>query len=42
MALVQEQNKVDDPSCVHYWVIEGAKGPVSEGRCRKCGKVKNF
>ena len=42
MALVQEKNKVDDPSCVHYWLIEGAKGPVSEDRCRKCGKVKNF
>ena len=42
MALVQEKNKVEDLSCVHYWLIDEAKGPVSEGRCRKCGTIKNF
>ena len=42
MALVQEKNKIHEPSCVHHWLIEEAKGPISEGCCRKCGKVKNF
>ena len=37
--LVNESKK---ESCVHYWLIEPAKDPVSEGHCRKCGTVKNF
>lgn len=29
-------------TCVHHWLIKEAKGPMSEGRCRKCHEVKNF
>jgi len=25
--------------CIHYWIIEEARGPTSRGVCRKCGKV---
>ena len=28
--------------CVHHWAIEEANGPTSEGRCVKCGAVKEF
>ena len=23
--------------CVHYWIIEEARGPTSRGRCKNCG-----
>ncbi len=26
----------------HWWMIEGANGPVSQGRCRFCGIRKEF
>ena len=26
----------------HYWVIEGATGPISSGVCKFCGTVKKF
>ncbi len=26
----------------HHWVIEEASGPLSPGRCKKCGATKNF
>ena len=29
-------------TCVHHWLIKEAKGPTSEGRCKKCHEVKNF
>ena len=29
-------------SCVHYWQIETASGPISKGRCQKCNKVGKF
>ena len=28
--------------CRHYWVIESPEGPVSIGRCKNCGAVKEF
>ena len=28
--------------CVHHWIIDPANGPVSEGRCKKCGARKDF
>jgi hypothetical protein len=28
--------------CVHYWEIEGQRGPNSRGVCRKCGAVRYF
>jgi len=29
-------------SCCHYWIIQSALGPVSEGSCRNCGEVRVF
>lgn len=26
----------------HHWVIEEASGPVSAGRCKRCGASKEF
>jgi len=28
--------------CSHHWVIEPADGPISQGICKNCGKVKEF
>ena len=28
--------------CEHYWMIEEANGPTSEGRCQRCGSLRNF
>ena len=28
--------------CHHYWVIEVANGPTSQGRCKHCGASKEF
>ena len=28
--------------CAHYWVIEPANGPVSQGACQVCGEVRGF
>ena len=28
--------------CSHYWVIEGATGPISLGVCKFCGAVREF
>lgn len=28
--------------CAHYWVIEPANGPESQGECQVCGEVRGF
>ena len=28
--------------CSHYWIIEVASGPTSEGVCKFCGAKKEF
>ena len=28
--------------CPHYWVIEAAAGPTSQGVCKYCGEKKEF
>ena len=28
--------------CRHYWIIEPAKGPVSQGECQNCGESREF
>ena len=28
--------------CAHYWIIESANGPVSQGACQVCGEVRGF
>ena len=30
------------PVCAHYWVIEPANGPVSQGTCQHCLEVRVF
>ena len=30
------------PVCAHYWVIEPANGPVSQGTCQNCLEVRDF
>jgi hypothetical protein len=29
-------------TCRHFWVIEVANGPVSQGKCKLCGAKKEF
>jgi hypothetical protein len=29
-------------TCVHYWLIERAEKPTSEGQCKKCNEVRTF
>jgi hypothetical protein len=36
------ENKVEEPACHHFWVIEVANGPRSVGKCKVCGKTKEF
>ena len=28
--------------CIHHWRISIPRGPVSKGRCKKCGERKMF
>ena len=28
--------------CRHYWIIEPAEGPVSQGVCQNCQEIKEF
>ena len=28
--------------CRHYWMIEGARGPISRGVCKFCGAEREF
>lgn len=28
--------------CPHYWVIQPATGPLSQGICQSCGEVRDF
>jgi hypothetical protein len=30
------------PTCRHYWVIQPATGPVSQGACQNCGETREF
>ena len=32
----------DDPQCRHYWVIQPAMGPESQGICQSCGETREF
>ena len=35
-------NVGDTPPCQHYWVIQPATGPVSQGVCQNCSEVREF
>ena len=41
-ALPVETDIVEEPQCMHYWVIQPATGPVSAGICQTCGEAKEF
>ena len=28
--------------CVHHWVLEPPRGELTSGRCKKCGKERDF
>ena len=28
--------------CIHYFLIGESQGPTSQGKCAKCGEVKEF
>ena len=32
----------EGPKCVHYWIIDLPSGPMSKGKCRRCGENKEF
>ena len=34
--------KTDTQTCRHHWVIEVPNGPLSAGRCKICGSVRDF
>ena len=36
------ENKAEEQACNHFWVIEVANGPKSLGKCKNCGKTKEF
>ena len=36
------ENVEDVAQCRHYWVIQPATGPMSQGICQSCGEVKEF
>lgn len=36
---VEEQ---EEQKCQHYWVIQPADGPISQGMCRNCGESREF
>jgi len=33
---------LEKEECSHYWVIESATGPTSQGICKFCGAVRDF
>ncbi len=35
-------DKVEEESCHHFWKIEIANGPISRGKCKYCGEVRDF
>ena len=38
----QPAEEQEAPSCMHYWVIQPATGPVSQGSCQNCGETREF
>ncbi|MFQ5860184.1 MAG: hypothetical protein ACE5IG_01380 [Dehalococcoidia bacterium] len=38
--LVQE--RIQQTTCRHYWLIESPSGPVSQGVCQLCGEEREF
>ena len=36
------QEAVETIQCTHHWQIESPNGPVSIGRCKRCGEIREF
>ena len=34
--------KEAEKDCIHFWIIEFHEGPVSTGKCKRCGIEKRF
>jgi len=41
-AVQQKKKPTSKTECVHYWVIESPRGPVSKGVCKYCGATSEF
>jgi hypothetical protein len=39
---MEEKPPAVTTTCRHYWVIEAADGPVSQGVCKFCGEKREF
>ena len=39
---IGEEGLVAKGECHHYWLIENAEGPTSNGVCKFCGAEKEF
>ncbi len=37
-----EQVEIGVPTCQHHWVIDSPRGAMSEGRCKRCGELREF
>lgn len=42
MASKAKNDKPQDPTCVHYWIIDPSTGGPSNGTCQRCGETKEF
>ena len=31
-----------ETQCIHHWILEPPNGPVTEGICKKCDRIKKF
>ena len=38
----EKEENLSENSCQHFWDIEAANGPSSQGICKFCGKTKEF
>ena len=32
----------EQKKCIHHWIVDPADGPISEGKCKRCGTVALF
>ena len=39
---ITEDGSVVEDECHHYWLIDSAEGPTSNGVCKFCGAEKEF
>ena len=36
------EEDLNEDSCAHFWDIEPANGPSSQGTCQNCGETRDF